>query len=62
MTTLADYKALPVMTEVPGASGIECPDCKSECTWDSPSLVLKEPAMRRLNCACGFSEVVVYKG
>ena len=62
MTTLSAYESLPSPTEVPEGSGIECPECQSELTWDSPSLVMKEPPMRRLNCACGFSKVVVYKG
>ena len=62
MTTLSDYESQPALTEQPQASGIKCPECPEELTWDSPSLILREPPMRRLNCSCGFSKVVVYKG
>ena len=65
LKTITEYESEPLIAEPPDASGIQCPECETpnELIWDSPSLVCKEPPMRRLNCpACSFSRVVPYKG
>jgi len=63
LKTLEEYEASDAIADAPELSGVACPECSEEMAWDSPSLVLKEPPMRRINCpSCSFSRVVAYKG
>lgn len=60
LKTLEEYKASLPPLQAPEKSGVTCPECSGELSWDSESLFLKNPPMRRLIChECGnFTEVV----